>query len=727
MWIGESKFTRNRISLAITSLMVLLVCSTNTLAQVQALDQSQAELERLKKILEGKPIPYEDKFLNTINSDASNLQSNIDPEAQGFRTYLFETRLGSTSSKNTGAETYREGHLGLRSEYRFETLNYGEFSIQADLRSRNGANDTSLNETGLKDKRSNSRITLRNYAFPLLTDVYADTAIGDINSETTDALVRNYRFSLGNSTVKGVSTHVYSNRFDLRAGTGNLGQLEGDPYPIFEKTRGQMTWLGYSYKFATPMFMGMQVKRARDVLVQNNTETLGSSLGNVFTLAASLGYGHALIKDGDIKARLTFLNSRTSSKSEDANHSANGFFLEGGYQLGNYRTELGAYKTDPHLNMGDYTLEVANTRGVYWRIDHGGRRFSWGMGLDFEQQNSGLQESQLTYKRSSLNINAQQVIDRDSSIVLNANVSRLRNAVENKILNKSDKSGSNSYYANISYQTRLGDLGRSTFTLSMRRNQAIVSNDIAATGEDIAWDHDWVTGKYETMRPELRTLLGYARDRSSSETQTYPTAGLVLRFWPDADWNIGGSLNYSSRTGNLSTSRGLSGNLSTERIFANGWRLGTAVNLNQAVVNTNLLTTYAPIVSRSDNKSIYVFLRYEGNDGQTQGVLGYRYANSAGSGGINGIVFFDHNRDNTQQAHELGVPNIEVVLDGRYRVTTNKEGRFEFPFVTTGSHQIGMQLDSVPLPWGTQMIGMPVDVPLRATATVALPIVRVAD
>jgi hypothetical protein len=93
-----------------------------------------------------------------------------------------------------------------------------------------------------------------------------------------------------------------------------------------------------------------------------------------------------------------------------------------------------------------------------------------------------------------------------------------------------------------------------------------------------------------------------------------------------------------------------------------------------------------------------------------------------------GRVFQDANRDGEQQSGEGGVAGVEVLLDGRYRTTTDRDGRFEFPLVTTGRHQLTLTLESVPLPWGTPSdSGVSVNVPLRGQATTAIPVVKVGE
>ena len=71
----------------------------------------------------------------------------------------------------------------------------------------------------------------------------------------------------------------------------------------------------------------------------------------------------------------------------DLKNSAAGLFLESGYKTGRYRHELGAYTSAANLHFGQYANPV-DTRGAYWRVDNGGSRFNWGLGADYEQQNS---------------------------------------------------------------------------------------------------------------------------------------------------------------------------------------------------------------------------------------------------------------------------------------------------------------------------------------------------
>ena len=43
--------------------------------------------------------------------------------------------------------------------------------------------------------------------------------------------------------------------------------------------------------------------------------------------------------------------------------------------------------------------------------------------------------------------------------------------------------------------------------------------------------------------------------------------------------------------------------------------------------------------------------------------------------------------------------NVTVLLDGRFSASTDAQGRFEFPLVASGPHEIRVVPDNLPLPW----------------------------
>ena len=714
--------------------------SNSAVSEARALSRFEAEQERLKKLIDSRPKAYEDQVMDATSlaalPDANDVQPN--ESGLGLRAYSIETRFGQFQSSFTGFEPLRSSEWGLRTEFRQETLNYGDWVLQADARAGHGTSILNNGNFGSTGNDVSSRVTLKNFGFPITSSIFADTSLGDITSEVTDAFSRSYRLSLGNSRLRGVGTRVFSKDFDLRAGTGQRSFLIGDPYPGFQRSQGSLSWLGYTQRLPGNFYAGAQVMRATDVegfgsnFAFGPINFLGNGLReNVDSSALSIGYGQYLLKDGDYKARVMLLHSRVSSATvlpgvPSQASNAHGVSVEGGYLAGQYRHEFGSYLASPGLRSGDASL-ASDNRGAYWRVDHNAARLNWGAGVDYEQQNPDNSPKLVSSTRLAMNGNAQYRIDRDTAVGATVNVGNTRynnTGVESQFAGLGD--GMRSINASVYYQTRFYGWGRSRFTGTVQRNNTLVANGVAATGTELQWEHDWITRKYENMRPEFITTLGLAQDRSTGSNQIFPTAGVLFRYWAAHDWSIGGNLRYSSRSNNLSTSQGLSGTLNTERRLGDGWQLGASASLNQSVTNFSNNAFFGLPALRSNVSTFNVFLRWDGSSGRPLHAVGQR--SSVGGGSISGLVYFDANRDGEQQPNEGGVANVEVLLDGRYRATTDRNGQFNFYVVASGNHQLSLNLESVPLPWGNAIEkGINVNVPLRGQATPRIPVVRVGE
>lgn len=698
--------------------------------RIEALTPAQAEQARLRAQIEGAPAAYEDRFMSADEVTALRAEDGPDPESlpEGLRTWVVEGRIGVGQSDGSSAGKRRATELGQRIEYRQQTLNYGEWTLQADARALRGTQDAwnGIGALGYAHEANSQRITLRNLATPIAPGIFVDTTLGDTYSELTTGLSRNYRLTLGTSTVRGLATRIYGSDFDLRAGMGERGDLLGGPYPGFEKSQGSMAWLGATQRLAGLWYVAGQAEQAKDIPTQYyspfNNE--GVDRKTTSSWAAAMGYGADLRQDGDLRARLTALGSSTSSSTLNTKTGgAQGLYLEVGAKLGRFRHELGAYVSRPNLQFGDYQLP-SGSHGAYWRMDHSANRLSWGGGLDYERTRPNDQDKSQGSTRLGANANVQYTIDRRNTVggSLNAYQTRYDSNASPATLGTM-----RSLYAYSYYQTRFFDLPRTRLSLTMRRNEQIVLNADTATGRELQWEQDWIAAQRETMRPEVTTTLGWADDRSSGSTRQYPTAGVQMRYWASSTLSFSGNLRYTSQTGGLYTSQGLSGTLAAEQDLGKGWRLGVSAALNQARASATPVINWAgPQLYRSNDKTAYVYLRWEGSTGRPFAVA--NGAPGVGAGSVAGRVFYDANRDEQAQIGEGGVAGVEVVLDGRYRATTDRDGRFAFPMVGVGRHQLTLTLDSVPLPWGAPSnAGVSVDVPLRGEATAEIPVIKVGE
>lgn len=155
--------------------LICILCShwvaLSSHAQVKSLDRAQAEQEKLKQLIENKPDAYKDKFMDLSVLQALPSVDELRSPGNGFSSYLVESRYGFSDVETTGIDANRSSEMGLRAEYHFDTLNYGEFAIEADVRRRSGQNDPNTSFLGAANERQSGRITLRNIAFPVTTQL----------------------------------------------------------------------------------------------------------------------------------------------------------------------------------------------------------------------------------------------------------------------------------------------------------------------------------------------------------------------------------------------------------------------------------------------------------------------------------------------------------------------------------------------------------------------------
>ncbi len=152
------------------------------------------------------------------------------------------------------------------------------------------------------------------------------------------------------------------------------------------------------------------------------------------------------------------------------------------------------------------------------------------------------------------------------------------------------------------------------------------------------------------------------------------------------------------------SSTGMALNLGLNWRLGPGWSLAAAASHSVGVVVAPQLgpSNSAPPLPGSlapapKQNFAWLTLRYDYDAGQPNAPTGG--AAGAGGGGIEGVVFLDDNGNGLFDATEKVAPNVTVTLDGRYVTRTDSNGRYEFPFVTAGTHRVEVAADVLPLPW----------------------------
>ncbi len=104
--------------------------------------------------------------------------------------------------------------------------------------------------------------------------------------------------------------------------------------------------------------------------------------------------------------------------------------------------------------------------------------------------------------------------------------------------------------------------------------------------------------------------------------------------------------------------------------------------MDAATVVSPLTPPVATSIPALAERGIFLTIRYQRAAGSHFAPLGG--APGSGSGEIAGIVYLDANNNGHIDAGESGAPNVTVVLDGRFSVQTDANGRFSFPVVASG-------------------------------------------
>ena len=151
-------------------------------AQIRSLDRFEAEQERLRELLRSQPAPYQDQFLQGDDAPPDPADTANDAsQPEGLRYWLAEAQGVWSRRSQSGQGTQRSLETGLRLQYQQETLNHGEWVLQADTRRLGGSGQASTAFAATNDARGD-RFTLRNLGFPLTPSAFADLGAGDIGA-----------------------------------------------------------------------------------------------------------------------------------------------------------------------------------------------------------------------------------------------------------------------------------------------------------------------------------------------------------------------------------------------------------------------------------------------------------------------------------------------------------------------------------------------------------------
>ena len=230
----------------------------------------------------------------------------------------------------------------------------------------------------------------------------------------------------------------------------------------------------------------------------------------------------------------------------------------------------------------------------------------------------------------------------------------------------------------------------------------------------LAADQNW-----QSLPNELRLSTSQAWSSTSAGAQNVSGAALGnygtslqlgVTVAADLDDRLALGLNaQASLPISLQAARIYNVNTSLQWRMAPGWSLSAALALSQASGLTNptvaspipgLPGTFTPYVyPAASSRDLWLMLRYDFAAGTAPVPLGVGGRAGVGGGTITGVVYLDDNRNGRLDALEARAANVTVMLDGRYSIRTDTQGRFEFPFVAPGPHAVMVVAETLPLPW----------------------------
>lgn len=517
----------------------------------------------------------------------------------------------------------------------------------------------------------------------------AANGLGMLNSPAIDLVRFQPRIFLSTAPMLGGLTEWRGpERAQVIGGFGEPGVYVGAYVPEFRRLGGQLTNIGAQRAVDANWNVGFQYAGANDV-----TSGLQPASGAREFSTRSLYVGAAR---QDAASRFQFNGIESQTSFGPAQHGA---WFDGYTQAGRLAQSFGLYWLDPNLAWGNQPVSN-NARGGYYRAFYATPRWNWDAGVDYVSPLKSENGTPTTFFNGS----GRYQIFRDLGVGAGANVRY-----------DSDTAWQGFAFVEQSWPALVNRTQLNRAEQGERQETAVTFNQ--------TWNVPAGT--------RLSTTVGvgwYRFDTSNSGNQ----ATFALYGGGDVARNLAVDVNfqwvrwYGAESQPTSTTGSVVVNwtiLPQLRLIATGYRSQASLRLPLNI--TSPLDPIAPTTTRNFNDTgLFLTLRFETRAGSLAAPLGG--VAGGGAGRITGTVFLDANDTLRLDAGEQGAPNVTVILDGRYSVRTDAQGRYEFPAVAAGRHVITVMPDNVPLPWTLVNDGRrEIDVPVRGSVVVDVPAQRI--
>ena len=610
---------------------------------------------------ESAEAPYHDHYIagGTLSPDMSVSDGVAD--TNGLARAVRIDGVVSVIDQSTPGAPSRVNENGLVGRAQWDTAGYGSWS--ADVAAPIGGSNTDV-----VGAEGHGAASLRAHGVPFDGGWNADGGIGDLNMPQIGLARSQPRFLLPGGPMEGVATDLHGpSGLDIVAGIGEPGVFGGIKVPTFDTLGGSTATLGAQWQAAPDWTVGGALAQAHDVdlfagtLVSESNARVSSTTGLVATAW----------QNSSTRAQFNVIDG-----SITASGNKFGSWIDAATLTGRITQDFGAFYIEPDLTWGNQVIN-SDMDGGYYRFGYQGRRWFADVGIDQAWSVSG-QGADTTF----LTTDGRYQLSRDLGV---GGVVNLR---------RSEGSTAWSIEGYVDQHNPWG-IGRA---------QADYAH--ANTGSDVAFalNQAW---KMPTAT-RLNTSLSYERlttiapFSNAAETSTAAILGvngggdLTSRLSIDANVRWGIALSgpvAPAVAANVDLSYQLSRDwaviLSYYENHTGAWQsLSVASPLAPPTVINN------PAMSQ---RGYFLTIRYQRAAGSHFAPLGG--GPGSGSGRLTGTIYLDANDNGRFDAGETVVPNVVVILDGRYSTRTDSAGRFDFPAVASGNHELTVVPDNLPLPW----------------------------
>jgi hypothetical protein len=585
---------------------------------------------------------YEDKLieggkLEPLAAEGGDTTYNSEGPARSWRIEGYASRIEQ-------GDTIRHEN-GMVLAGRLDTLQYGALSIDATLRGAGTASVVTLWQRGL--------------AFD--NGWVANNGLGTLNTPAIDLTRNQFRFYLPTFPVLGASTEWIRHGGDLvvQASAGQPGLYDGIRVAGFSRLGGSLSTLGAQLRVDRNLSIGVQLADANNVPASVDPSLPSPKVSGRSVFAA--------LQWHDAASQLQ-LNALDSETSDTGRHNF-GIWADGEMRDGRFHHNYGLFRFEPDLSWA-YTPVNRDLQGGYYRLSYSSQQWNWSAGVDGVAPVTDAPGTRGWFSTGNIRYQA----DTTTGV---GGGSTLRTG-----------QGPSAFagYAFLDKQTMLG---------TTRVQVDVVSASGQEHSRQLTVDQAWPTQVGLRLSTSLQAGEQKTTDTDVRRFSVAAFGGIDLT----NNLSIEGNIRYSLDRDTARTT-GLFANLGLAWKITQRWSLLATYYDNRSEVTPfatlePVVVQPLPVVPR--DRAFFLNVRYEDHAGTPVAPLGGMPGTGAGS--LTGYVFYDANDNGRRDATEQGAANLTVILDGRFGARTDKDGRFEFPLLASGSHAIAIIPDNLALPY----------------------------